>query len=116
MFADVDAADAIADARAAAGDGGDDGGGGGDGSDDEDGGGALLSAELTASKLAPGSSISCVVHATREYGVLMDVPDVDSDLVALMASHQTPAAADDDDDDAAPPPDDDADTVPPADN
>ena len=105
LFADVDAADAIADARAAAGDGGDDGGGGGDGGDDEDGGGALLSAELTASKLAPGSSISCVVHATREYGVLMDVPDVDSDLVALMAFHQTPAAAADDDDDAAPPPD-----------
>ena len=88
IFADVDAADALHDARAGDGDG-----------DEANGDGAYLSAE-TAAKLAPGAMVSATVHASRDYGVLVDMPDVDPDAVGLVAFHQLPGGPADGPEDA----------------
>ena len=89
VFADVDDADALHDARDK---------GGEDGEEDEDSA-AYLSAE-TAAKLAPGAEIAATVRASREYGVLVDMPDVDPDAVGLVAFHQLPGGAADGPEDA----------------
>ena len=82
VFADVDDADALHDARDE----------GGDEDEEDEDSSAYLSAE-TAAKLAPGAKIAATVRASREYGVLVDMPDVDPDAVGLVAFHQLPGGA-----------------------
>ena len=42
----------------------------------------------TAEKLRPGTEVNFVVGETKEYGVLADVPEVDAEVVGLLAAHQ----------------------------
>jgi len=76
IFTDVDVADRLADERAAS------------GAEAPEG---FLTAAANE-KLKVGEEIKGVVHAVREYGVLVDMPDVDPDAVGLVAFHQLPNA------------------------
>ena len=76
VFEDVDAADALVDGRLA---------------EEGDGEGAPPEGFLTpetAEKLRPGTEVNFVVGETKEYGVLADVPEVDAEVVGLLAAHQ----------------------------
>jgi rRNA biogenesis protein RRP5 len=84
LFTDVDAADALADARDADADAA--------GDDSEHGAGVVLSA-AAALALAPGADVVGTVHGVREYGVLVNMPDVDPDAVGLITFHQLPLTA-----------------------
>ena len=77
VFEDVDAADALVDGRLA--------------EERAMGKGPrprVLTPE-TAEKLRPGTEVNFVVGETKEYGVLADVPEVDAEVVGLLAAaHQ----------------------------
>ena len=93
IFHDVDVADRLADERVA------------QGGDQPEG----FLGVSAMDKLALGVQIKGVVHGVREYGVLVDMPDVDPDAVGLVAFHQLPTATANDGDEPSHP--DEGDTI-----
>ena len=83
VFADVDDADALHDARDE----------GGDESEEDEDSSAYLRRRRRRNWRDGVAKIAATVRASREYGVLVDMPDVDPDAVGLVAFHQLPGGA-----------------------